>query len=47
MNIDLNLTIDEINFMLNIIAKEPYCNVFELIDKIKKQTNDTIDSNAN
>lgn len=38
----LNLTVDEINHILNVLSKEPYNNVFLLIQKIQTQSNEQI-----
>ena len=37
------LTEQEINYILNVIAKQPYIEVSELIVKIHKQANEQID----
>lgn len=36
--IELKLTQDEVNFILLILAKKPYEEVFELIHKIREQS---------
>ena len=37
MDIKLNLTVEEVNFILNVLAERPYKEVAELIEKIKQQ----------
>lgn len=37
MNIELNLTVDEINIILNALANRPYGEVAELIGKIRTE----------
>ena len=37
MNIELNLTVDEINIILNALANRPYGEVAELIGKIHNE----------
>lgn len=37
IEITLTLTLDEVNFALGAIGKEPYATVAGLIDKIKNQ----------
>lgn len=36
--IELKLTQDEVNFILLILSKRPYEEVFELISKIREQS---------
>ncbi len=35
--INLNLTIEEVNYLLNALSSKPFAEVAELIVKIKKQ----------
>jgi hypothetical protein len=44
MDINLNLTIEEINFILGILAERPYNEVADLIMKISNQGNNQIES---
>lgn len=37
MNIKIELSVDEINHILNVLAERPYAEVAELIGKIKGQ----------
>ena len=37
MDIKLNLTLDEINYILNALSSRPYIEVVELIEKIKTE----------
>lgn len=37
MNIKLELTVDEINVILNALAGRPYAEVAEVIDKIRSE----------
>lgn len=43
MDIKLNLTLEEINFVLNVLAERPYAEVAELIEKIRKQGNEQVE----
>ena len=43
MEYTLKLTIQEINQLLQTLAKEPYMNVFEIISKIQTQANEQLD----
>jgi hypothetical protein len=36
-NIELNLTLDEINVIMSSLAKQPYEVVFGLVEKIRNQ----------
>jgi hypothetical protein len=48
MDIKLNLTLEEINFVLNVLAERPYGEVAPLIEKIRQQGNEQFkDSNNN
>lgn len=42
MDIKLNLTVEEINFVLNILAERPYNEVADLIMKIRQQGNEQV-----
>ena len=42
MDIKITLTVEEINFILNILAERPYNEVAELIEKIQQQGNKQI-----
>lgn len=42
IKLQLNLTLNEVNFILAQVAKEPYVNVVGLIDKIKTQASEQI-----
>jgi len=37
MNINLTLTVDELNYILNAVAARPYAEVKDLVEKIQKQ----------
>jgi len=37
MNISLSLSVQEINFILSVLATRPYSEVAEIIPKIQKQ----------
>lgn len=37
MDIKLNLTLDEINYILNVLSSRPYIEVAELITKIQTE----------
>lgn len=43
MEYTLKLTIQEINQLLQTLAKEPYMNVFEIISKIQTQANEQLE----
>jgi hypothetical protein len=43
----LELTIDEINRILQALGNLPFNEVFELIGKINQQANDQLSNNAN
>lgn len=43
MDYTLKLTVQEINQLLQTLAKEPYMNVFEIISKIQTQANEQLD----
>lgn len=36
----IELTKDEINYLLNVIAQRPYAEVYKLIEKIQSQCSD-------
>jgi len=42
MDIKLNLTVEETNFILNVLAERPYAEVAPLIEKIKQQGNEQV-----
>lgn len=42
MDIKITLTVEEINFILNVLAERPYNEVAPLIEKIKQQGNEQI-----
>lgn len=42
IKLQLNLTLNEVNFILAQVAKEPYVNVVGLIDKIRTQASEQI-----
>ena len=42
MDIKITLTIEEINFILNVLAEKPYAEVAPLIEKIKQQGNEQV-----
>lgn len=42
MDIKLNLTIEETNYILNVLAERPYNEVADLIMKIQQQGNEQI-----
>ena len=46
MDIKLNLTLEEVNYLLNVLAERPYAEVAPLIDKIKNQGDEQVDSNS-
>lgn len=37
--LNLNLTLDEVNIILQALSKEPFKDVFQLIGKINEQAN--------
>ena len=37
--LSLNLSIEEINLILSALGKEPYANVFQLVQNIQQQAN--------
>jgi len=37
MNINLSLTVDEVNYILNAVAARPYAEVKDLVEKLQKQ----------
>ena len=43
MDYTLKLTVQEINQLLQTLAKEPYIDVFEIISKIQTQVNEQLD----
>jgi hypothetical protein len=45
--IKLELTIEETNYILNVLASQPYNEVVELITKIQRDGNSQIKSNDN
>lgn len=48
MDIKLNLNVEEVNYILNILAERPYGEVAPLIQKIREQGNEQVkDSNNN
>ena len=46
MDIKLNLNLNEVNYILNVLAERPYAEVAPLIGKIKSQGNEQVDSNS-
>lgn len=46
MNIKLELTVDEVNYILNDLANKPYIEVAELISKIKTQGEKQLQNNG-
>lgn len=46
MDIKLNLNLDEVNYILNILAERPYAEVAPLIEKIKSQGDEQINSKS-
>lgn len=42
MGIKITLTVEEINFILNVLAERPYAEVAPLIEKIKQQGNEQV-----
>jgi hypothetical protein len=44
MNITLNLTVDEVNFILETLAEEPFRDVSQLIAKIQFQGNPQVEA---
>lgn len=38
-NIQLDLTVEEVNFILNSLGKLPFEQVFQLVGKIQEQAN--------
>lgn len=42
---NLNLTEQEINYILLVLAKQPYIDVVELIEKIRKQATEQAETN--
>ena len=45
MDIKLNLNLNEVNYILNVLAERPYAEVAQLIDKIKSQGDEQANSN--
>ena len=43
-NIQLELTIDEINKVLQALGKQPYEDVFQLISKVQEQASSQLQS---
>lgn len=46
-NINLNLSVEEVNLILNSLSKEPFIEVYKLIEKIhlqSKEQNNSQDS---
>lgn len=41
--ITLKLTVDEAQMILNALAKEPYLQVYELIDNIQNQSSEQLE----
>ncbi len=41
-NINIELSIDEINLIIKTLAKEPFKDVYELIGKINEQADDQL-----
>lgn len=47
MGIKLELTIEEVNIILNALANRPYGEVFELVNKIKTEGEKQLIENTN
>nr|DAK53333.1 MAG TPA: hypothetical protein [Caudoviricetes sp.] len=44
--VKIELTVDEVNFILSTLSKKPYKEVFQLIMKIQEQGNEQVKSNS-
>ena len=44
-NIKIELSIDELNLILNALSNRPYIEVYELIGKLQTEGNKQIESN--
>ncbi len=45
-NLQLTLTVDEVNTVLEALGQQPYVKVFQLIDKIQQQAAEQLQLNG-